>query len=130
MVAPVHFENLWDTAPHFLIRDNDGSCGEVFRRWLPSMGIRDRPSPPRSPWQNGYVERVTGSIRRECLDYVIVWSAACLQRVLTEYVTHFHSVRTHVGLGKDTPNHRTTQRCGLICSRDVLGGLHHQYCGI
>ena len=75
----------WDTAPKFLIRDNDGAYGEVFRRRLRSMGIRDRPISPRSPWQNGYVERVIGSIRRECLDHVIVWSAAHLRRVLNDY---------------------------------------------
>jgi len=120
----------WDTAPNFLIRDNDGAYGEVFRRRLRSMGIRDRPIAPRSPWQNGYVERVIGSIRRECLDHVIVWSEAHLQCVLTAYADYYNSTRTHLGLQKDTPNHRSIERRGRIISRDILGGLHHQYCRI
>ena len=74
----------WDTAPTFLIRDNDCAYGEVFARRVRSMGIRDRPIAPRSPWQNGYVERAIGSIRRECLDHMMVWSEAHLQRVLKE----------------------------------------------
>jgi transposase InsO family protein len=120
----------WDTAPNFLIRDNDGTYGEVFRRRLRSMGIRDRPITPRSPWQNGYVERVIGSIRRECLDHIIVWSEAHLRCVLTEYVTYYNSARTHLGLRKDTPNHRPIEGRGTIFSHDILGGLHHQYCRI
>ena len=121
---------LWDTSPRYLIRDNDGAYGEVFRRRLRSMGIRDRPITLRSPWQNGYVERVIGSIRRECLDHVIVWSEAHLRCVLADYVTYYNSTRTHLGLRKDAPNHRPIERLGTIVSRGILGGLHHQYCRV
>jgi transposase InsO family protein len=120
----------WDTAPEYLIRDNDGAYGEVFTRRLRAMGIRDRPISPRSPWQNGYVERVIGSIRRECLDHVIVWSEAHLGRVLTSYAAYYNSVRTHLGLRKDAPHSRPIERRGRIVTRDFLGGLHHQYCRI
>jgi hypothetical protein len=120
----------WDTAPEYLIRDNDGAYGEVFTRRLRAMGIRDRPISPRSPWQNGYVERVIGSIRRECLDHVIVWSEAHLGRVLTSYAAYYNSVRTHLGLRKDAPHCRPIERRGRIVTRDFLGGLHHQYCRI
>ena len=120
----------WEDAPAYLIRDNDGAYGEVFRRRLYAIGIRDRPIAPRSPWQNGYVERVIGSIRRECLDHVIVWSEAHLRRVLTAYAAYYNSTRTHLGLKKDTPDHRPVERCGRIIASDFLGGLHHQYARI
>ena len=94
------------------------------------MGIRDRPIAPRSPWQNGYVERAIGSIRRECLDHMIVWSEAHLRRVLKEYTSHYNAARTHLGLQKDAPHHRPIERRGRIVTSDVLGGLHHQYCRI
>jgi transposase InsO family protein len=117
----------WDTAPQYLIRDNDGAYGEIFTRRLRSMGIRDRPITPRSPWQNGYVERVIGSIRRECLDHVIVWSEAHLCRVLRGYTLYYNAARTHLGLDKDAPNRRPIQSHGTIIAGAVLGGLHHQY---
>ena len=91
------------------------------------MGIRDRPTSPRSPWQNGYVERVIGSIRRECLDHVIVRDEAHLRRVLDAYSLYYNATRTHLGLGKDSPNRRPIERRGRIIATDVLGGLHHQY---
>src|SRR5450432_1885186 len=91
----------WDTAPEFLIRDNDGAYGEVFTRRIRSMGIRDRPVIPRSPWQNGYVERVIGSIRRECLDHLIVRNQEHLRRVLQGYTSYYNATRTHLGLEKD-----------------------------
>jgi len=117
----------WDTAPRHLIRDNDGAYGEVFTRRVRSMGIRDRPISPRSPWQNGYVERVIGSIRRECLDHVIVRSEAHLRRLLEAYTSYYNATRTHLGLGKDSPNRRPIERRGRIVACDILGGLHHQY---
>ena len=120
----------WDTAPRFLVRGNDGAYGEVFTRRLRSMGIRDRPITPRSPWQNAYAERVIGSIRRECLDHVIVWSEAHLRRVLREYTLYYNATRTHLGLGKDAPHTRPVQRFGRIISSGILGGLHHQYARI
>jgi len=94
------------------------------------MGIRDRPISPRSPWQNGYVERVIGSIRRECLDRVIVRSEAHLRRVLREYTLYYNATRTHLGLGKDAPNYRPIQSHGTIIAEAVLGGLHQQYAPI
>ena len=120
----------WEDAPAYPIRDNDGAYGEFFKRRLHAMGIRDRPITARSPWQNGYVERVIGSIRRECLDHVIVWSEAHLRHVLTDYATYYNSTRTDLGLRKDAPDHRPVERRGSIVSRDILGGLHHQYCRI
>jgi transposase InsO family protein len=120
----------WDTAPTFLIRDNDCAYGEAFTRRVRSMGIRDRPIAPRSPWQNGYVERAIGSIRRECLDHMIVWSEAHLRRVLKEYTFYYNAARTHLGLQKDAPHRRPIERRGRIVTSDVLGGLHHQYCRI
>jgi transposase InsO family protein len=117
----------WDSAPAFLVRDNDGAYGEVFKRRLRAMGIRDRPTMPRSPWQNGYVERVIGSIRRECLDHVVVWSEAHLRRVLTGYTSYYNATRTHLGLRKDTPFRRPIEHRGCIVASDILGGLHHRY---
>ena len=117
----------WDSAPKYLIRDNDQSYGETFKRRLQAMGIRDRPTSFRSPWQNGYVERVIGSIRRECLDHVIVRDEAHLRRVLGAYSHYYNATRTHISLAKDSPNRRPVQRRGSIFATDVLGGLHHQY---
>lgn len=120
----------WDTAPTYLIRDNDGAYGVLFTRRLWAMGIRDRPITPKSPWQNGHVERVIGSIRRECLDHIVVFSAAHLRRVLTAYADYYNSVRTHLGIAKDAPIHRAIEASGGIISRSLLGGLHHQYARI
>lgn len=117
----------WDTAPEYLIRDNDGAYGKAFTHRIWSMGIRDHPTAPRSPWQNGYVERVIGSIRRECLDHVIVRNEAHLRRVLQGYTSYYNATRTHLGLEKDSPNRRPIECHGRIVARDVLGGLHHQY---
>jgi transposase InsO family protein len=120
----------WDTAPAILIRDNDKVFGKLFRRRLRSMGIRDHPITPRSPWQNGYAERLIGSIRRECLDHVIVFGEAHLQRVLDAYVDYYNSARTHLSLGKNAPRDRAIDRVGSIQGRPVLGGLHHRYARI
>src|SRR6185437_10438142 len=105
-----------DTAPAFLVRDNDCAYGAVFTRRVRSMGIRDRPIAPRSPWQNGYVERAIGSIRRECLDHMIVWSEAHLRRVLKEYTSHYNAARTHLGLQKDAPHRRPIERLAAASS--------------
>src|SRR6202521_2366764 len=110
----------WDTVPAFLIRDNDGAYGEVFTRRLRAMGIRDRPISPRSPWQNGYVERSFGSIRRECLDHVIVWGEPHLRHVLKAYAAYYNEKRTHLGIGKDAPNHRPIEWRGVILANAVL----------
>ena len=120
----------WDQAPRYLIRDRDASYGHAVTRRLAAMGIRDRPTAPRSPWQNGHVERLIGSIRRECLDHVVVLGEAHLRRVLATYADYYNELRTHRSLTKDTPLHRVVERLGTVTSRPILGGLHHQYCRI
>jgi transposase InsO family protein len=91
------------------------------------IGIRDRPIAPRSPWQNGHVERLIGSIRRECLDHVIVFGEAHLCRILKAYVSYYNQVRTHLSLDKDAPVFRRVQSIGYVAAIPVLGGLHHHY---
>ena len=120
----------WDHAPRYLIRDRDTSYGPVFLQRIRAMGIRDRPIAPRSPWQNAYVERLIGSIRRECLDHMIVFGEAHLRRILRGYAAYYNASRTHRSLNKDAPIHRAIERLGAVVSRPVLGGLHHQYCRI
>jgi transposase InsO family protein len=104
----------WETAPKYLIRDRDGAYGQVFRRRLGAMGIRDRPTTARSPWQNGHVERLIGSIRRECLDHVIVFGEAHLRRMLRAYLDYYNGTRTHLSLNKDAPIARPILRKGRI----------------
>jgi transposase InsO family protein len=94
------------------------------------MGIRDKPIAPGSPWQNGYAERLIGTIRRECLDHLMVLGEAHLRRILREYAAYYNGLRTHRALSQDTPVHRAIERIGVVTSRPVLGGLHHQYCRI
>ena len=117
----------WNTAPTYLIRDRDGAYGQVFRRRVRAMGIRDRPTAPRSPWQNAYVERLIGSIRRECLDHLIIFGEPHLRRVLRAYADYYNRTRTHLSLSKDTPLARPILREGRIKSIPHLGGLHHSY---
>src|SRR5271169_137409 len=117
----------WEQAPCYLIRDRDGAYGETFTRRLRSMGIRDRPTSPRSPWQNGYAERLIGSIRRECIDHIIVLGERHLRHVLLSYMKYYNKVRTHLSLEKDAPVSRPIERAGHILCRPILGGLHHQY---
>jgi transposase InsO family protein len=117
----------WDQSPRYLIRDRDSSYGAVVIERLRAMGIRDRPMAPRSPWQNGHVERLIGSIRRECLDHVVVLGEAHLRRVLKTYAGYYNEVRTHLALGKDAPLRRPVQSAGRIVPVPFLGGLHHQY---
>jgi transposase InsO family protein len=120
----------WERPPRYLIRDRDCCYGNVFTRRLRSLGIRDHPISPRSPWQNGYAERLIGSIRRECLDHIVVFGERHLRHVLSCYIDYYNSVRTHLSLGKDTPIHRAVEIVGCIQARPVLGGLHHQYARI
>lgn len=117
----------WEEAPTYLIRDNDALYGSAFTRRLRAMGIRDRPIAPGSPWQNGAVERLIGSIRRECLDHVLIFGEAHLRHILREYRSYYNEVRTHCSINKDAPTSRPVQRAGSIVSRSILGGLHHQY---
>jgi transposase InsO family protein len=116
-----------EAGPRYLIRDRDGAYGEVFIRRVRSMGIRDRPTSPRSPWQNAYAERLIGSIRRECLDHVVVFGERHLRHVLLSYMNYYNETRTHLSLDKDAPLSRTVQRAGRILRLPILGGLHHQY---
>ena len=116
-----------ETAPRYLLRDRDGAYGKVFRKRLSAMGIRDGPVAPRSPWQNGYVERVIGSIRRDLLDHVIVTGEGHLRRLLRDYTDYYNDYRTHLGLNKDTPLGRPVHNRGRIKAVPKLGGLHHAY---
>jgi transposase InsO family protein len=117
----------WDQAPSQLIRDRDTSYGSVFKRRLDILGIRDHPTAPRSPWQNGYVARIIGSIRRECLDHTTIFGEAHLRRTLEGYARYYNCARTHLSLAKDSPVHRPSQNRGEITSRRHLCGLHHEY---
>jgi transposase InsO family protein len=91
------------------------------------MGIRDKPTAPASPWQNGFAERLIGSIRRKCVDHFIVLGEAHLRRILRAYAHYYNDIRTHRSLNKDAPVSRPVQRTGTISSRPILGGLHHHY---
>ena len=119
----------WETAPQYLIRDRDAAYGTIFRDRLEAMNIVDLPTAPRSPWQNAYVERVIGSIRRDCLDHVIVVNERHLRRILSSYFDYYHRSRTHLSLAKDCPEPRPVclPRTGKIIAFPQVGGLHHRY---
>src|SRR5258708_18873009 len=117
----------WDGAPGYMIRDRDRIYGVVVTRRLRAMGIRDKPIAAASPWQNGFAERLIGSIRRECLDHIIVSGEAHLRRILISYAAYYNDIRTHRSLDKDAPVTRQIQRIGSIKSHAILGGLHHHY---
>jgi transposase InsO family protein len=119
----------WDTAPTYILRDRDSIYGWIFRSQVKAMGIKDVVTAPRSPWQNPYIERLIGTVRRDCLDHVIVLGERHLGRVLREYVTYYNRSRTHLGLEKDCPVPRAVEppELGPISKSPVLGGLHHRY---
>ena len=117
----------WDDAPQHLIRDRDRIYGTIVTRRLCAMGIRDKPTAPASPWQNGFAERLIGSIRRECVDHFVVLGAAHLRRILRSYAGYYNGIRTHRSLDKDAPVSRPVQRTRIISSHAILGGLHHHY---
>ena len=117
----------WDEAPHYLIRDRDQIYGAIVTRRLRAMGIRDKPTASASPWQNGFAERLIGSIRRECVDHFIVLGEAHLRRILRSYARYYNDIRTHRSLDKDAPVSRPVQRTGVITSNPILGGLHRHY---
>jgi transposase InsO family protein len=117
----------WTSAPAYLVRVNDHTFGHVFTSRVRAMGIRDRPISPGSPWQNGCAERLIGTLRRECLDRVVIFSEMHLRRILSAYATYYNQARTHLALGKDAPLHRAVQRSGAIVAIPILAGLHHQY---
>ena len=117
----------WTSAPAYLVRDNDRAYGHVFTSRVRAMGIRDRPISPGSPWQNGYAERLIGTVRRECLDRMLIFGAQHLRRILSAYAAYYNQSRTHLALQKDAPLHRAVQRSGVIVAIPILAGLHHQY---
>jgi transposase InsO family protein len=119
----------WNSAPRYIIRDNDRSYGHIYGRRLAAMGIHDCPTAPRSPWQNGFVERFIGSLRRECLDHVIVKNEKHLRRILKSYLSYYNRSRTHLSLNKDSPMPRpvSTTSSDPIISIPEVGGLHHRY---
>src|ERR1700737_4910972 len=112
----------WEQAPRYLIRDRDAAYGEVFIRRLRSMGIRDRPTSPRSPWQNAYSERLIGSIRRECLDHVVVFGERHLRHLLLSYMNYHNEIRTHLSLEKDAPISRAPELAGRIVGPQFSAG--------
>ena len=117
----------WNEAPQYVIRDRDCIYGTVVTRRLRAMGIRDKPIAAASPWQNGFAERLIGSIRRECVDHFVVWGETHLRRILRTYARYYNDIRTHWALDKDAPAFRPIQRTGIINSHAILGGLHHHY---
>jgi transposase InsO family protein len=117
----------WDGAPGYMIRDRDRIYGSLVTRRLRAMGIRDKPTAPASPWQNGFAERLVGSIRRECSDHIIVLGEVHLRHSLRSYARYYNGIRTHRSLDKDAPVTRQIQRIGRIKSHAILGGLHHHY---
>jgi transposase InsO family protein len=117
----------WNEAPRYLIRDQDRVYGTAVTRRIRAMGIRDKPVAPGSPWQNGFAERLIGSIRRECADHVIALGEAHLRRTLQAYSRYYNEIRTHRSLDKDAPVARPVQQIGRLISHALLGGLHHQY---
>jgi putative transposase len=119
----------WETAPRYLLRDRDQIFGKDFVDQVKAMGIKQVLSTPRSPWQRAYVERLIGTIRRDCLDHVIVFHEQSLRRHLRAFVDYYHRSRTHLGLQKDTPEARPIQEAdaGRIIAIPEVGGLHHRY---
>ena len=119
----------FDQLPRYLLRDRDRIFGDDFRSQARDMGIKEVLSAPRSPWHRAYVERVIGTIRRECLDHVTVFNEASLRRTLRLYFEFYHGSRTHLAPGKDTPELRGAQppQAGGIVAIPMVGGLHHRY---
>jgi transposase InsO family protein len=120
----------WNTTPRYLVRDRDAAYGHVVKRRLRALGIRDRPTALRSPWQNAYVERLIGTARRECLDHVIVFGETHLHRVVSRYFSYYNETRTHLSLNKDAPVSRPIERFGRIIAAPMVGGLHRRYARI
>jgi hypothetical protein len=119
----------WDTAPRFVIRDRDGVDGTAVPHVAQAMGIQEVVTAVQSPWQNPFAERVIGTLRRECLDHVIVWNERSLKRRLRQYLPYYHRWRTHLSLDKDAPVLRPIQEpeCGAVVAISHLSGLHHHY---
>jgi len=117
----------FDTAPKYLLRDRDRIYGQEFRQQVEVMNINEVLSAPRSPWQRAYVERVIGSIRRECLDHVIIFNEESLRRTLRSYFSYYHCSRLHLSLDRDSPDSRSVEPVGRVIAFPEVGGLHHRY---
>ncbi len=119
----------WDTAPRYLLRARDASYGLVFRNRVRVTCIKKVVTTPRSPWQNAYVERLIGSMRRECLDHIIIFNEHHLRRILSSYFQYHHQSKTHLSHDKDCPVTRSIQppTAGKIIAFPEVGGLHHRY---
>ena len=117
----------FETAPKYLLRDRDRIYGQEFRKQVEIMNINEVLSAPRSPWQRAYVERVIGSIRRECLDHVIVLNEESLRRTLRSYFSYYHRTRLHLSLNRDAPDLRSVESVGRVTALPEVGGLHHRY---
>jgi transposase InsO family protein len=119
----------WETAPRYLLRDRDKIYGDWFRQRVKNMGIEEVLTVPHSPWQNPYSERLNGSVRRECLDHVIVFSEGHLRRVLAGYIEYYNGSRTHLSLDMDSPKSRPVEmpERGAVVAVPQVGGLHHRY---
>jgi len=119
----------WSSSPHFLLRDRDRIYGKAFRQRVAEMATKEVLIAPESPWQSPYVERLIGSIRRECLNHFIVFNESGLRRNLRSYFDYYQCSRTHLALAKDAPEPRTTQppESGNVVALPLLGGLHHRY---
>jgi putative transposase len=127
-VAQQMMEAFGDRAvPRYLIRDRDAVYGNEVRRRLQTLQVHEVLTAPQSPWQNAYAERLIGSVRRECLNHFLIFSARHLKRTLAAYFRYYHRSRTHLGLGKQCPIEREVMPCGVILEKDELGGLHHRY---
>jgi transposase InsO family protein len=113
--------------PKYLIRDRDTRFGNLFSEGINQFGIKQIVKAYLSPWQNGYVERVIGSIRRECLDHVIVLNESHLRNILSGYISYYNKYRTHLGINKDSPEGRLVQLSGKIDKIPLVNGLHHYY---
>jgi putative transposase len=119
----------WDTTPRYLLRDRDSIYGQFFQDRVKNMAIKEAKIAPRSPWQTPYVERLIGSIRRECLDHVMVFNEQHLKRILTDYLSYYHQYRTHLSLDSDCPESRPvqTKEMGEVIAFPEVSGLHHHY---
>jgi putative transposase len=119
----------WDQAPRYVLRDRDAIYGREFAAMTRDMGMEEVLTAPRSPWQNPFAERLVGSIRRECLDHVMVWNERSLRRTLQSYFAYYQRSRTHLALGKDAPESRAVEppEQGRVVAIPQVGGLHHRY---
>jgi transposase InsO family protein len=118
----------FDETTQYVIRDNDAIFSEEYKQTVIRFGLKDTPTAPHSPWQNPYVERFNGTLRRECLNHVIILNERHLCSVLTDYIDNYYNIaRPHMSLNKDSPIPRPVKTEGKIVSKPILGGLHHIY---